>query len=322
MRKVLTSARRRWRVRSALSVGVAGALAASLGVALLGATTVQVSADEPCVAKEAWTEISGWVATSPGADWYEVDRRVIPGTDPVPEIVEYEYVRLTKPAVEEVTENVDQWYSYNPAVDVDGDVTTGYPVGDTDLDKANGWQVNQGDHTGQYDHENFAIGVPWLEGSGHGSWFFVSRTVVIVTPGSDAEYEYVWALESPGEDWEPTGESRIVQDYVPGTNAVTEYRFAFDHLAVTCEIAGEEVLVPEPAEEPMGKPDTKPTVKGAEAVAPPAAVPTAVAAGLTEATGSTTAQLLGQGLVAAGLLILVGAGRVALRARPRGARLS
>lgn len=234
MKKVLTSARRHWRLRSATALATVGAVTMSLGVVAFGAATAQATAAEPCVPKDAWTQTTGWVAQSPGPGWYQVDVRVTEGTDPVAELKEYEFRRLVKEAVPDTTQNVDTWYSYNPAVDQDQKVETGYPVGDRDVDKANGWQVNEGSHTGQYADPNFKTGVPWQEGSGNGSWFFVQRERV-TTPGTPAEYEYVWALANPGEGWQATSRERVVREYVPGTPDVTEYRFAFDHAAVRCD---------------------------------------------------------------------------------------
>ena len=224
------------RTRMATALAAVGALVMSGGVVMLGAST---AAAESCDPSPAYTETTDWVTTSPGEGWYQVEERTIPGTDPVPEVLELQYRRLVKEAVPESTD--DTWYSYSPAGDNDQDVTTGYPVGDRDADKDNGWQVNQGSHTGQYADPNFAVGVPWQEGSRQ-------RIVVLsrpqVTPGSAAEYEYMWALEPPGDGWEPTGEVRVLQEYVPGTPAVTEYKFAFNHPAITCPDQPDPVVMP------------------------------------------------------------------------------
>jgi hypothetical protein len=81
------------------------------------------------------------------------------------------------------------------------------------------------------------------------------------------------------------------------------------------EIAGEEVIVPQPKPE---KPEAdRPTVKGVQAVAPPAAAPTAVAAGLG-GPASSPLQTLGQMLVAGGMLLLVAGAWIGLGRRETG----
>lgn len=107
------------------------------------------------------------------------------------EVIKHPAVIKHHDEVPAVTKDSDTWYLYNPAVDDDEDVTTGYPVGNKKADKANGWQVDSGSHTGQYADPNFKVGAPWQEGEGGGSWFFVSRSEIVVIPEIAAYDEVV-----------------------------------------------------------------------------------------------------------------------------------
>lgn len=181
------------------------------------------SEGDECVPQDAWTET---------VEHPEVT-----------EVIHHEAVTdvIHHPAVPAVTTNEDTWFSYNPAVDVDGDVTTGYPVGDREADKDNGWQVNNGNHAGQYDDPNFAIGAPWQEGGGGGSWFFVIREVVVATEEVPAWEETVVVEEA----WD---ETVVVEE------AWTE---TIEHEAVTCEDDEDpEPPVEEPCPDDSRDPET------------------------------------------------------------------
>lgn len=189
---------------------------------------------------------------------------------------------IEHPAIPAVTRNDDTWYSYNPSVDVDENVSTGFPVGDRRADKDNGWQVNQGNHVGQYADVNFKVGEPWQEGNGGGSYFYVTRSIVTVVPGTAAWTETI-------EHSAVTHEETItVTDRAAWTETV-EHPAVTEQVEVPCDEepqVPEEPPVPGP-EEPVVGPETPepPKVKPAEAFAPkpvdePIAVPTAVAAGL------------------------------------------
>jgi len=82
--------------------------------------------------------------------------------------------------------------------------------------------------------------------------------------------------------------------YVPGEDAVYEFKFAFDHPAVTCPTVEPPIVEP-----PIVKP---PAVEPPEA---DAVTPTVVSAGLA---GETATSDQGLALIVVGLLLLVGAG--------------
>lgn len=124
-----------------------------------------------------------WVLTIPATDdttreeaRYQND---VAGTDAVTheeylyerEVAEYSTKwKIIKVYAEDVFDDV--WYSYNPAVDkTDDNPLTG------DITKDNGWQVNNGSHTGLYKDPNFAVNQVWHSDGGNGDYWYVDRTV-------------------------------------------------------------------------------------------------------------------------------------------------
>lgn len=314
-----------------LVTAMVGALLLSSGFALMAGVGSASAADEECVPKDAHTETTDWVDESPGPGWYQVDERTTPGTPEVPEVVSFEWQQtvVDQPGTDPVYKDWGkQRYSYTPRKGA----PKVPPAWSTPLTDSTNWQKNTTNYNG-----TDPLGVVWVEGQGHSaSWFYWTVKQVLVTPGSDPTYKaiYEWAEESPGEGWTKTGESKVVQEYVPGTPDVTEYKFAFDHPAVTCEDVEPpteppvEPPVDEPMDDPVDQPVTGPTdsqVAGPkapaeepsgttqqESVAGPT-VPSKVDAGLTVGSTDTSAQ--GLGLAGAGVLLLAAAGVTAARKR-------
>lgn len=180
-------------------------------------TAGTASADTDCEPEDAWTETTDWVTESPGEGWYLVDERTIPGT---PEVVEYEW---RKQVVDEETTTYLR-YSWNPKGS--RDESDGPPTNSTPVTEPQDWKSN----TSHYNGDD-PLNQVFQDGNGAGgdnaSWFYWTATVE-----TTYTWEYQWSVESPGEEWEKTGASRVATE---GTPDVTEYKFAFDHPAVTCD---------------------------------------------------------------------------------------
>lgn len=150
-----------------------GALLVSSGVALMAAPT-PASADTECVPQDAYTETSGWLDTSPGPGWYQVDSRIkVPATEGHwVDLVWHNYTGNQPPPNEPPELGDPNWHAL-PA-DPQSAVHSVPP---------------------RVPNEPYNVS---NENSGRGSWFLWTGT---------------WA---------------------PASDAVYEYRFAFDHPAVTC----------------------------------------------------------------------------------------
>ena len=150
-----------------------GALLVSSGVALMAAPT-PASADTECVPQDAYTETSGWLDTSPGPGWYQVDSRIkVPATEAHwVDLVWHNYTGNQPPPNEPPELGDPHWHAL-PA-DPQSAVHSVPP---------------------RVPNEPYNVS---NESSGRGSWFLWTGT------------------------------------WVPASDAVLEYRFAFDHPAVTC----------------------------------------------------------------------------------------
>ena len=213
----------------ATALAAVGALVMSGGVVMLGAST---AAAESCDPSPAYTETTDWVTTSPGEGWYHVEERN-PGHGPVPECWS------PLPALQGGSRSRPTYVVHlQPCRGNDQAVTTGYPVGDRAADKDNGWHGQPGAATPDSTPTELAVGVPWQEpqaadrGSrgphGHAR--------------SAAEYEYMRALEPPGDGWSRRL-MRVIQEYVPATcgDRVQVRRY---HPAITCPDQPDPVVMP------------------------------------------------------------------------------
>lgn len=160
--------------RLATVMTAAGVLLVSSGLALMATAGPSVAAED-CVPREAYTETTDWVDSSPGDGWREVDSRV------KTEATEDHWINLV-------------WHNYNGNLD-----------GTPDLDDPKWHAVPGGPPQGQASQHAVPPRVPMVpynvsDENGRGSWFLYTGT------------------------------------FVPGTDAVLEYKFAFDHPAVTCDV--------------------------------------------------------------------------------------
>ena len=187
-------------------------LIVGLGTMIFGFTSsaTAVDVEDECVPADSYTEESDWVTTSPGTGWYQIDERTV--TDQAASTETSDWLTAAPAGegwvqIEERTTNgavIDEghWqrYSYNGS----WDSQSAPPFPDPK------WQPNvKGDphgvgQAGAYDRSN--------EHSGNVDWFYLEW--------NDATYEQVTQYK-----------------YQREVAAVThqEYRYAYDHEAVTCE---------------------------------------------------------------------------------------
>jgi len=305
MRKVLTGARRHRRLRSATALVTVGAMTMSLGVILIGATTAQVNADEPCVPQDAWTET--------------IQHPAVTHSETVTVVDQAAYDEVV-PAVAAL------WANFAPK---DQQATfIGPPTWPEDL--RGEWSIHYNDEGPSQDESGvFSIGDP----DKGGNWFYrqpetaeqiIHRPAVTHTETVVVTDQASWTetIEHPAVTCEPETGTTDVCPNIEGDQAEVPEGYELED-GDCVQIAGEETVVPKP--KPVKKPvktGDEPTVKGVQAVAPPAAAPTAVAAGLAGQAEGTTGQLLGQGLVGLGLVMLVTAGWLGVPRRALGAHES
>lgn len=254
------------------------------------AVSSPASADKDCKPKDAYTETTGWVLTSPGAGWYQIDKRTVvdkeatPGTPEIP----------GKPAVPAVPPTQDHWTNLQWHVWPGNPVRPGDPIPTANDPN---WAPRPAEPNGQHEVPPRVPGVPYNvsnEQSGNASWFLWTGTFVSGTPGTPA---------IPAVPAVPA---------VPGTPAVThdEFRFAFDHKAVVCEPEEPKPPVDEP-KPPVDKPEPPKVDKPDTAPKPPVkadtpAVPTAVDAGLASLPNTGAEDSTGLIALVGGMMILVG----------------
>lgn len=206
------------------------ALFAALVLVVVGFGFIPAFADnhedpEPCVPSEAWTETTGWVLESPGDGWYEVDQQTVTDKAGYTEdsgwvlsapagdgwVLVDEKTVVDKAAYDEQVFDYWQRYSWNGPWESN---TVAPPFPDER------WQPNvKGDPHG--------VGVEGAYfrsngNSGNGDWFYLEAVEKTVHHEAETHKEFRYEREVP-----------------PVTHV--EYKFAFDHEAVTCDDEPTEV---------------------------------------------------------------------------------
>ena len=159
-------------------LSIASALIVMVGV-VATTGTAGTSYGEPCEPQDAWTETTGWVLESPGADWYQVDEKTVVDEEAYDEVVQ---------------EGVDQWYHWN-------DSNQGSPPPPP---SAAGWNTDNGDHNGLKNKSDYAPNTVFdasSKGGNNASWFFHSYAEE-QTEHYDAvtHQEFKFALDHPAVD--------------------------------------------------------------------------------------------------------------------------
>ena len=173
------------------------ALAIAAGLTLLGAPSAFAS-QEPCTPSAAWSETV-------------VTQAFVPGTPGSAAVV------IEHPAVAEVTATSYQRYSWTGGKKDDPTVST---------PPSKNWQANTTNYEGA-GHGTDPVGVAFKNGNGHGSWFFWTKTVAVVTPGQDA--------------W-----TEVTTPAVDAVAEVPEVSHVVQHDAVVCEVTPTPTPTPEP----------------------------------------------------------------------------
>ena len=184
-------------------LSIAAALIVMVGV-VATTGTAGTSYGEPCEPQDAWTETTGWVLESPGADWYQVDEKTVVDEEAYDEVVQ---------------EGVDQWYHWNGS-------NQGSPPPPP---SAAGWNTDNGDHNGLKNKPDYAPNTVFdasSKGGNNASWFFHSYAEE-QTEHYDAvtHQEFKFALDHPAVD-------------CPGEELV-ETSASVEPLQPSCENAGE-----------------------------------------------------------------------------------
>jgi hypothetical protein len=345
------------RIRDGMIAAVAAVGVTSLvaGAVVLGTASAAQGADEdvPCgtpaqeavyetihhPAQEAVYEtvvvpeqtLTEWAVESPGEGWVKGESRFVetaPGSPEVPEEYYWEYEYAKTVVVEEaVYETLYEFKHRNGNTRWESDPNWN----SNNNDSSNGWTATGNTMPGELItpaveetvHEWFAQnpGDPW-EPTGE------KRKVVTqeYVPGTEPEgyYEYLWTKVVPAST-----EERLV---TPAKEAWTEEKLVSPAVPAgpPCpeEPVVEEPVVEEPVVKPIEAEVEVPADKKAQSdkkaqpdeVLAAEAVPTAVAAGLgAPGPVSSTGGLLGQGLVAAGLFMVLLAGSAQMGRRRRGA---
>ena len=184
-------------------LSIAAALIVMVGV-VATTGTAGTSYGGPCEPQDAWTETTGWVLESPGADWYQVDEKTVVDEEAYDEVVQ---------------EGVDQWYHWNGS---NQDSPPPPP-------SAAGWNTDNGDHNGLKNKPDYAPNTVFdasSKGGDNASWFFHSYAEE-QTEHYDAvtHQEFKFALDHPAVD-------------CPGEELV-ETSASVEPLQPSCENAGE-----------------------------------------------------------------------------------
>ena len=181
-------------------LSIAAALIVMIGV-VATTGTAGTSHEEPCEPQDAWTETTGWVLESPGADWYQVDEKAV----------------VDQQSTEDAWTN-PVWHVYA------GNNNSDTPPALADSH----WQATGGNpQSGNHAFENHTPNVPYSvdNANGRGSdWFLWTATFV---PGQElvTHQEFKFALDHPAVD-------------CPGEELV-ETSASVEPLQPSCENAGE-----------------------------------------------------------------------------------
>ena len=181
-------------------LSIAAALIVMVGVVATTGTAGR-SYEEPCEPQDAWTETTGWVLESPGADWYQADEKTV----------------VDQESTEDAWTN-PVWHVYA------GNNNSDTPPALADSH----WQGTGGNpQSGNHAFENHTPNVPYSvdNANGRGSdWFLWTATFV---PGQElvTHQEFKFALDHPAAD-------------CPGEELV-ETSASVEPLQPSCENAGE-----------------------------------------------------------------------------------
>ena len=181
-------------------LSIAAALIVMVGVVATTGTAGR-SYEEPCEPQDAWTETTGWVLESPGADWYQADEKTV----------------VDQESTEDAWTN-PVWHVYA------GNNNSDTPPALADSH----WQGTGGNpQSGNHAFENHTPNVPYSvdNANGRGSdWFLWTATFV---PGQElvTHQEFKFALDHPAVD-------------CPGEELV-ETSASVEPLQPSCENAGE-----------------------------------------------------------------------------------
>ena len=181
-------------------LSIAAALIVMVGV-VATTGTAGTPHEEPCEPQDAWTETTGWVLESPGADWYQADEKTV----------------VDRESTEDAWTN-PVWHVYA------GNNNSDTPPALADSH----WQATGGHpQSGNHAFENHTPNVPYSvdNANGRGSdWFLWTATFV---PGQElvTDQEFKFALDHPAVD-------------CPGEELV-ETSASVEPLQPSCENAGE-----------------------------------------------------------------------------------
>lgn len=184
-------------------LSIAAALIVMVGV-VATTGTAGTSYGESCEPQDAWTETTGWVLESPGADWYQVDEKTVVDEEALDEVVQ---------------EGVDQWYHWNGS----------YQGSPPPPPPAAGWNTDNGNHNGLKNKPDYAPNAVFdasSQGGNNASWFFHSYAEEQTEHYEAVTHqEFKFALDHPAAD-------------CPGEDLV-ETSASVEPLQPSCENAGE-----------------------------------------------------------------------------------